>query len=89
MLFKIGCWPYSHCHFVEVNLATFTCWGYYQILIIGLSMYGHKNLGKICVGTMIVVPVTGNCWQYLDPLNMFSVIDERCQCMLVRHVFLF
>ena len=26
------CWHYSDCHCVEVNLATLSCWGYYQIV---------------------------------------------------------
>ena len=32
------CWRKSDCCWVDVNLAALTCWGYYQILNIGLSL---------------------------------------------------
>ena len=39
--FKVECWCKQDCYWVEVNLATLTYWGYYQILNIGISV---KNL---------------------------------------------
>ena len=35
---KVECWYKSDCLWVEVNLATLKCWGYYQILNIGVSL---------------------------------------------------
>ena len=35
---KVECWHKSYCSWVEVNLATLACWGYYRILNIGLSL---------------------------------------------------
>ena len=35
---KVECWRKSDCCWVEVNLATLTCWGCYQILNIGVSL---------------------------------------------------
>ena len=34
---KVECWHKSDCSWVEANLATFNCWGYNQILSIGVS----------------------------------------------------
>ena len=34
----LECWCYSDCCWVEVNLATLTCWGYYQNLNIDVSL---------------------------------------------------
>ena len=36
--FKVECRHKQDCCWVEVNLATLTCWGYYQILNIGDSL---------------------------------------------------
>ena len=33
---NVECWHYSNCCWVEVNLATLTCCGYYQILNTGV-----------------------------------------------------
>ena len=35
---KVECWSKSDCCLVEVNLADLTCWGYYQVLDIGISV---------------------------------------------------
>ena len=35
---KIECWHESDCSWLKVNLTTITCWGYYQILNIGVSL---------------------------------------------------
>ena len=37
------CCSKSDCSRVEVNLATVTCWVYYQILNIGVSLYGPQK----------------------------------------------
>ena len=41
LLVKVECWSKSDCCWVEVNLATLTCWGYYLIFSTGdsLSLY--------------------------------------------------
>ena len=36
--FKVECWHRQDCCWVEVNLATLTCWRYYQILNIDVSL---------------------------------------------------
>ena len=38
LLFKVECRHKQDCCWVEVNLATLTYWGYYQILNIGVSL---------------------------------------------------
>ena len=38
LLNKVESWPKSDCCWVEVNLVTFTYWGYYQIINIGVSI---------------------------------------------------
>ena len=47
---KVECQRKSDCCWVEVNLATPTCWGYYQILNIGaflsLCQDNHINIEK-------------------------------------------
>ena len=41
--FKVECWRKSDCCWVEVNLDTLTCWGYYGILNIGVSFSIHVH----------------------------------------------
>ena len=38
MPIKVECWCESDCCWVEVNLVTLTCCGFYQILDIGVSL---------------------------------------------------
>ena len=38
LLIKMECWIKSDCCWVEVTLAILTCWGFYQILNIGVSL---------------------------------------------------
>ena len=47
------CWRKCDFCWVEVNLATLTCWGYYQILDVGLSVisFNFYNTG-VCVQTV-------------------------------------
>ena len=42
----VECWSKSDCCWVEVNLATLTCFGYYQILDIGVSL-SHTGLSQL------------------------------------------
>ena len=53
---KVECWCKEDCCWVEVNLATLTCWGSYQILNIGqcllimIAKYDVQNCGCIMLG---------------------------------------
>ena len=38
LLIKVECWHKTDCCWAEVNLATLTCWGSYQILNIAVSL---------------------------------------------------
>ena len=38
---KVECWHKSDCCWAELNLATLTCWGYYQSLNTGVSLSIH------------------------------------------------
>ena len=47
---EVECWCESDCCWVEVNLATLTCWGYYQILdsiMLGCLCYFYCDVGIV------------------------------------------
>ena len=56
MPFKVECRCKQDCCWVEVNLATLTYWGYYQLLNVGVSVFvkkgggvwTHKELSLLC-----------------------------------------
>ena len=48
MLINVECWHKSDCCWLEANLATLTCWGYYQILNIGVSV--ESECWLLCSG---------------------------------------
>ena len=43
----VECWHESDCCWVEVYLATLTCWGYYQILNIGVCIFPATEVDQI------------------------------------------
>ena len=60
---------------VEVNLSTITCWGYYQILNIRLSLLVSVNVGagfctiytRVCQSGLCRTP--GVCWVYKNSME--------------------
>ena len=44
LLIKVECWLYKDSCWVEVSLATLTCWGYYQVLNIGVFLLYNTNI---------------------------------------------
>ena len=46
---KVECWCKKDCCCVEVNLATLACWGYHQILNIGVSLSSHPPRTGVAV----------------------------------------
>ena len=57
LLIKMECWCKSDCCWDEVNLVTLSCWGYYQIVHIGLSLliYLIDKLQKIQKSAALLV----------------------------------
>ena len=63
---NVVCWRKSDCCWVEVNLATLTCWEYYQILNIGVFL----SLNDYCCGII-------NC-HYCIIVDLFW---QKCPCV--------
>ena len=53
LLIKVECWHLSDYCWVEVNLATLSCWACYQIVNIGLSHYVYYHC--FCVSILYIV----------------------------------
>ena len=56
-------WSKSDCCWVEVNLATLTCWAYYQILNNGVSLSLLNNQFFIFLLSMILLVMKELCVQ--------------------------
>ena len=81
------CWYKSDCCRVEVNLATLTCWGYYQVLGVGVSLSGWDNATLweqyYCViGTILLVWTMFLCDGYNTTLCGYNYcVIGHCYCV--------
>ena len=82
--FNVECRHRLDCCWVEVNPSTLTCWGYYQILDIGVSM--TFNSVVVCVWSSLLFAEenfqllsSGILWCFCC-LKLFCVFVKNSQC---------
>ena len=75
MLIELECLRKSDCCCVEVNLTTLTCWGYYQILDIGVFFFLFGDLFMSFFVEKSYKAFLRNCHYFLSFLYCGLVID--------------